>query len=302
MNHTAPTKHIPTIKMSDAEFRQFSEFIHKKFGINLTPSKKTMLTSRLLKRLRSLKMQSFADYYDYLMSPAGRKNEVIHMIDVVSTNKTEFFREPVHFDFFKDVALPELLSREKKRSLRKINVWSAGCSSGEEPYTLAIVLAEFLESWPRASFSILATDVSQQMLMAAEKAIYDQETVMNISLHHMRNYFMQGKRSQEGFYRVGPKLRRHVTVKNFNLMESFSSIRIQMDFVFCRNVMIYFNRDTRKILVNKFYRQLKNGGYLFIGSSETLSGLGTEFRQAGPSIYRKEQEGLLMQGARDKHV
>ncbi len=292
MSNTAPILIPANIKMSDAEFRRFSELIRDRFGINLTPAKKTMLVARLLKRLRSLKMQSFSGYYNYLMSPEGQKNEVTHMIDVVSTNKTEFFREPVHFDFLKNVGLPELMSREKRWSPGRINVWSAGCSSGEEPYTLSIVLAEYLESYPGAIFSILATDVSRQMLMVAEKAIYGHEAVKNIPLHYMHKYFMRGVQSQSGYYRVVPKLRRHVTTMYFNLMESFSLIQAKMDFIFCRNVMIYFDRDTREALVNNFYHQLNDGGYLFIGSSETLNALETEFGQARPTIYQKGFRGV----------
>jgi chemotaxis protein methyltransferase CheR len=286
MHSNAPI--IPAnIRMSDKEFKRFSEFIHKRFGINLPPVKKTMLTSRLLKRLRSLNIQRFSDYYDYLMSSKGQKNEVIHMIDVVSTNKTEFFRESGHFDFLKNVALPGIVSEKKKWSMKKVNVWSAGCSSGEEAYTLALVIAEFLESYPGITFSIFASDISQQMLIAAERAIYSHEAVKNIPLRYVHKYFMRGARSQTGFYRIAPKLRNCVRVKYFNLMESFSSIPTKMDFIFCRNVMIYFNRDTRESLVNNFYHQLKDGGYLFIGNSETLNGLDTNFRQAGPTIYRK---------------
>ncbi len=275
-------------KMSDAEFRRFSEFIHKRVGINLQPAKKTMLISRLLKRLRSLKIQSFSDYYDYLMSPKGQKNEVIHMIDVVSTNKTDFFRESAHFDFLTNKALPEIVLEEKKWNMRKINVWSAGCSSGEEAYTLAVVIADFLESYPKTTFSIFATDISQQMLITAEQAVYAQDTVKHIPLRYVHKYFLRGERSQTGFYRIVPKLRSCVQVRYFNLMESFSPIRTKMDFIFCRNVMIYFNRDTRETLVNKFYNQLNNGGCLFIGNSETLNGLDTKFRQTGPTIYRKD--------------
>jgi chemotaxis protein methyltransferase CheR len=251
------------------------------------PPKKSMLMSRLLKRLRALNIDSFADYYDYLMSPEGQKNEVMHMIDVVSTNKTEFFREPAHFDFLKKVALPELIVGEKKENPKKIFVWSAGCSSGEEAYTLAIVIAALLESYPGIMFSILATDISRKMLNVAEKAIYNKSAIKYIPLHHIHKYFMRGERSQNGFYRIVPKLRSCVTVKYFNLMESFSPIQVKMDFIFCRNVMIYFNRETREVLTNKFYNQLKDGGYLFVGSSETLNGLETKFVQAGPTIYRK---------------
>lgn len=275
------------IEMSDMEFRRFSEFIRERFGIHLTPIKKTMLTSRLLKRLRHLNMSRFSDYYDYLMSRQGQENEVTHMIEVVSTNKTEFFREPVHFDFLKNVVLPGLVPRKKKQVLRKINVWSAGCSSGEEPYTLAIVLAEFLGFYQEIQFSVLATDVSQRMLKTAERAVYDKEVINKIPPHQVLRYFMRGVRSETGFLRVVPELRKYVTVRYFNLMESFSTLPTKMDCIFCRNVMIYFNRDTREALVNKFYHQLKEGGYFFVGNSETIKGLNTPFKQVRPTIYIK---------------
>ena len=287
MDNTVPVHITPNIKMSDGQFRRFSRFIRERFGINLMPPKKSMLMSRLLKRLRALNMDSFSDYYDYLMSPEGQQNEVLYMIEVVSTNKTEFFREPAHFDFLKKVALPELISGDREESPRKIVAWSAGCSSGEEAYTLAIIIAELLEFYPETIFSILATDISHKMLNMAEKAVYDKSAIMNIPLQYIHKYLMRGERTQNGFYRIVPKLRSCVTVRYFNLMESFSAIQVKMDFIFCRNVMIYFNRETRQGLTNKFYHQLKDGGYLFVGSSETLNGLGTEFKQAGPTIYRK---------------
>jgi chemotaxis protein methyltransferase CheR len=274
--------------MSEKDFRRFRDFIYDQCGINLMPKKKTMLTSRLSKRLRDLGMSSFAEYFDYVTSSSGGAEELIRMINAVSTNKTDFFREPKHFDFLITQALPHLVRSRRATSNRRFNVWSAGCSSGEEPYTLAMVLSEFFRTTGTGEFSIYATDISTKVLAIAQKGIYPEGAVGPVPGQLKQKYLMRGKDSQEGFCRIVPELRKYVRFQRLNLIEGrHFGLRIEMDIIFCRNVIIYFDRKTQIQLFEKFYNQLKPGGYLFIGHSETLHGINDQFVPVGVAVYRK---------------
>ncbi|MDY6969539.1 MAG: protein-glutamate O-methyltransferase [Spirochaetota bacterium] len=273
--------------MSDVEFKKFSDFIYTECGINLPPAKRIMLTARLNKRLRALGMNSFSDYYNYVLSPKGYDEELSCMIDVVTTNKTEFFREAAHFDYLVNYVLPELIESKRFRLTSRINIWCAGCSTGEEPYTLAIVLSEFFNSNKKGKFSILATDISTQVLGIARGAVYNEDTLRSVSDELKRKYIMRGKGSKEGACRIVPELRNCITFKRLNLMDKDFGIRTMMDIIFCRNVVIYFDRETQRELFRKFYSQLTPGGYLFIGNSETLHGINDQFESVAPTVYRK---------------
>jgi len=288
------------IAMSDRVFKRFSEFIYGECGIKLPPAKKTMLTVRLSRRLRALGMNSFGHYYDYVCSPESRGEELMRMIDAVSTNKTDFFREPVHFDFLRTQALPNLVDPMHNGGRKKLNIWSAGCSSGEEPYTLAMVLAEFFTerqnkaqvdakslTRPLDQFSILATDISTQVLETAKKAIYPKRIVEPVPTMMKQRYLMRGKGAQSGFYRVVPELRSRINFQRFNLINEDFNLEENMDVIFCRNVIIYFDRQTQIKLFEKFYNQLVPGGYLFIGHSESLHGINDRFRLVANTTYRK---------------
>ena len=274
--------------MSGKDFRRFRDFIYEQCGINLVPKKKMMLTGRLSKRLRDLGMTSFAEYFDYVTSSSGRSEELIRMINAVSTNKTDFFREPKHFDFLKDQALPHLVRSGRATSNRRFNVWSAGCSSGEEPYTLAMVLSDFFRTTGMGGFSIYATDISTRVLAVAQKGIYPESSVESVPWQLKQKYLMKGKGSQKGLCRIVPELRKYVRFQRLNLIEGrHFGLRIEMDIIFCRNVIIYFDRKTQIRLFEKFYNQLKPGGYLFIGHSETLHGINDQFMPVGVAVYRK---------------
>lgn len=280
----------PHPDMSDRNFRRFRELIYEMCGINLTAVKKTMLTSRLRKRLRALGMDSFGQYYDYLSSGEGRKDELVHMLNAVSTNKTDFFREPKHFDFLVKEALPTLMRSGRWIPGRRINVWSAGCSSGEEPYTIAMVLADFASRNRTGDFSVLATDISTRVLKIAEQGIYPERTVEPVPYALKCSYLMRGKRSQTGFCCVAPEIRKRIHFRRINLNNGGAlGIRTRMDMIFCRNVIIYFDRETQKKLFKKFYAQLVAGGYLFIGHSETLNGINDQFEAVAVASYRKPQ-------------
>jgi chemotaxis protein methyltransferase CheR len=273
--------------MTMRHYKRLSEFIYNEVGIKLPPNKKIMVEARIRKRLKLLSISSFGEYCDYLFSPHGIETELIHMIDVITTNKTDFFREPVHFDYLTQSAVPELLNTSVQGVRRKINVWSAGCSTGEEPYTLSIVLSEFGEKHSGFNFGVLASDICTEVLQKAAKGIYDMEKIEGIPVILKHKYFMKNKDKNKKFVRVIPELRALINFRRVNLMDSTFGIEGPIDIIFCRNVIIYFDRPTQERLLNKFYKQLTSGGYLFMGHSETMHGLSVPLVQVAPTIYRK---------------
>ena len=278
-----------TVSMSDREFRLFSELIYNELGIKMPPAKKTMLTSRLGKRLRALGLRSYDQYFKLVMGDSARTGEFNRMADAVTTNKTDFFRESVHFDIMRSEALPQMVLGERFRLQKKLYTWSAGCSTGEEAYTMAIVLSEFLGGISGSDFEILATDVSEKVLAAGKNAVYREGVVKPVPLALRRKYLMKGKGDKKGLFRVVPELRKKVLFRYLNFMDRDFDIQTKPDIIFCRNVIIYFDRETQKELFKKFYRVLVPGGYLFIGSSETLNGVNDMFYSVGPSVYRKPE-------------
>ncbi len=270
--------------MSDKEFTLLREFIHMQCGIKMPPVQKIMLEARLQKRLRSLGITSFREYLEYLFeSPAG-KAEVAHMIDSVTTNKTDFFREPTHFSYLAENILPEFMLVEGGRAFM---VWSAGCSSGEEPYTLAMVLREFQEEHPLFQFSILATDISTKVLEQAWLGIYDQERIAPVPPALKQKYVMHGKDRRRGLVRIVPELRSLVRLERVNLMDDHCVLCEPADVIFCRNVIIYFERAAQERLLRRLCRSLKPDGHLFLGHSETVHGLDLPLVRVVSTVYRK---------------
>ncbi len=273
--------------LSDKDFGQLSAFVHENFGIKLPPTKKTMLEARLRRRLRALGMRSYREYCEYVFSAAGQKDEVVRMIDLVTTNKTDFFREPAHFDYLTRYCLPEFCDGGRDRYYRRLTLWSAGCSTGEEPYTLAMVLCDFDETRDDFRFSILATDISTRVLEKAALGIYDEERTDPVPAEMKRKYLLKSKDRSRGLVRVAPFLRSLVEFRRLNLMDESFGIREPVDVIFCRNVIIYFDKATQEALVHRFTRSLSPGGYLFLGHSETLCGMDIPLVQMAPTIYRK---------------
>ena len=269
--------------MSDKEFNRLSEFVHNECGIKLPLSKKVMVEARLQKRLRMLGMPGYREYYEYLFSPDGLDEELIQLIDVITTNTTEFFRESRHFDILTSEVLPVWRMASAHRTFR---IWSAGCSTGEEPYTMAIVLSEFGASVPHFHFSILATDISTRVLSMAKNGVYPEDRVSKLSLELKRRYLLRSRDKNKKLVRLAPELRRLVEFRRLNFMESFSFPE-PMDTIFCRNVMIYFDRSTQEQLLRKFCTQLRPDGFLFIGHSESLTGMDLPLRQHSPTVYKK---------------
>ncbi|MDY7002231.1 MAG: protein-glutamate O-methyltransferase [Thermodesulfobacteriota bacterium] len=269
--------------MRDKDFKRFSEFVYNECGIKLTAAKKTMVQARLQKRLRALGLGGYETYIEYLFSPQGIDKELHHLIDVVTTNTTEFFREPRHFDFLVNQVLPEWTS---SRGSGAMSVWSAGCSSGEEPYTLAMVLSDFAGKSGGFRFKILATDISNQVLQKAVRGIYPADRARSIPHAFKKDYLLRSKERGSNLVRMAPDIRRLVRFRRLNFMENFG-LQEKMDIIFCRNVIIYFDNPTQKIVLNRFCDHLSQGGYLFIGHSESLAGMALPLTQVAPTIYCK---------------
>jgi len=273
--------------MSNKDFCRLSEFIYLECGIKMSSAKKIMLEARLRKRLRMLGVKTYGEYCDYLFSPTGIDNELIHMIDLVTTNKTDFYREPAHFDYLVKQALPELTHAGDAGIRRPLMVWSAGCSTGEEPYTLAMVLGEFAESVHICQYMILATDISTRVLDVAKLGIYNEEKVSPVPAALKKKYLLRGKDRKRGLVRIIPELRVRVKFRRLNFMEEDFGMREPMDIIFCRNVIIYFDRKTQENLIRRFCKHLRTGGYLLMGHSETLFGMDVPLKQVAPTIYRR---------------
>jgi chemotaxis protein methyltransferase CheR len=244
-----------------------------------------MLQSRLQKRLKELNMSSFQEYVQYVFSEEGQANEVIHMIDVVSTNKTDFFREPIHFEFLTNTALPELVGETPLH--KTIKIWSAGCSSGEEPYTIAMVLSDYKELKPYFDFKILGTDISSRILRTAVDAIYKEVRVEGIPLNLKRKYLLRSKDRTNPTVRIIQELRQRVSFERLNFMDNSYNVADQFDVIFCRNVLIYFDRQTQERVINKLCSKLRSGGFFFLGHSESITSLNVPLTQIKPTIFRR---------------
>jgi chemotaxis protein methyltransferase CheR len=275
--------------LNKKDFFRLSAFIESTTGIRIPESKKTMLEARLQKRLRSLHLSSFDQYCAYCFSKKGMQDESIHMIDAVATNKTDFFREPEHFDYLSDLVLPELI-RPYGIGIRKtLKVWSAGCSTGEEAYTLAMVLSEFASVCPGFSFSVLATDISTKVLEIAKTGVYEEQSAEPIPLELKRKYLLRSK--ERVLVKVAPEIRKMVDFRRVNLMDEEYGMP-EMHVIFCRNVIIYFNRHTQILLLQRLCRRLAPGGYIFMGHSETLHGMPLPLMSVAAAIYRKTDKGF----------
>jgi chemotaxis protein methyltransferase CheR len=272
--------------LSDKTFSRFSSLIYDEVGIKLPSAKKIMLEARLNKRLKACGFGNFDDYADFVFSAEGREKELVSLIDVVTTNKTDFFREPVHFEYLVKVAIPSLIDSHETSFKSPFKIWSAGCSTGEEPYTMSMVLSEFAATRPGFQASILATDISTSVLAKAKNAIYSEDSVDTIPLNLKKKYLLKSKDRNKPTVRIAPQQRSMITFRRLNFMEEFGMPE-HMDVIFCRNVIIYFDKPTQERLLNRFYRQLVTGGYLFLGHSETISGLNVPLRPVASTVYRK---------------
>ena len=272
-------------RLSDELFEKMSAFVSEELGIKMPDRKKVMLEARIRKRLRALNVKTFEEYAEYVFSPGGLEGEVVHLLDVVTTNKTDFFREPRHYDLLTETVLPELLKRKPKGEPLKI--WSAACSSGEEPYTLAIVMSEFARENDCPPFSILGTDVSTHVLYKALDAIYKERTISDVPEGIKKKYFLRSKDRAKPVARLTKEIRDKVSFKRLNFMEPAYDIDKDFDIIFCRNVMIYFDRPTQEVVINRLCRHMKPEGYLIMGHSETLMGIRAPLKQIVSTVYQR---------------
>ncbi len=266
------------IKITDNEFLEFVQYMHKNYGIDLS-KKRQLIEGRLSNLIEKKGMKSFSEYMINIKKNNGE--EVSTLINKLTTNYTYFYREENHFKYLQEVILP---FEEKMNKLKTLNIWSAGCSSGEEPYTIAMVLDDYFkykkQDW---KIQIVATDISQDVLAKAEEALYMEESLKLLPDSYKKRYFIKEKDK----YRINLDIKKQVTFKTFNLMEKIPE-RNKYNVILCRNVMIYFNSDTKLGLVNRFYEATKPEGHLMIGHAETIQRGQTKFKYICPAIYKRE--------------
>jgi chemotaxis protein methyltransferase CheR len=270
--------------ISAKDYARLCELIYAEAGIHLGTERRTMLEVRIKRRLKVLNLHSYGQYCDYLFGQEGLKDEIIHLIDVVTTNKTDFFRESGHFDFLVDKALPEITERSPGRQFL---IWSAGCSTGEEPYTMAMVLSEYALTHPGFRFRVLASDISNLVLAKAELGVYTDDVVDPVAPTLRRKYFMRSREPGSHKQRVVPELRRQVEFRRLNFMDANYGVAEKADAIFCRNVIIYFDRPTQERILRKLCNCLAPGGYMFVGHAETLHDMSLPLAPVAPALYRR---------------
>ncbi len=267
-----------SLELSEPQFKKISQLMHRLCGVSLHNGKEELVKARLTKRLRALGLGNFEQYMRYVEHDNSGQ-ELTSMIDMLTTNKTSFFRESQHFDYLRQRILPGLTNGG-------IRLWSAGCSSGEEPYSIAILLREEMSDVDRKDVRILATDISTRILERAREAVYAQNTLQGIPPRLLPKYFTCIRAKPTRAYQIKDNARAMVRLARLNLMESWP-MKGPFDVIFCRNVMIYFDKPTREELVNRFWQLLKPGGHLFVGHSESLAHLSHKFNYVQPAVYIK---------------
>ncbi|SMC44381.1 chemotaxis protein methyltransferase CheR [Rhizobium sp. RU36D] len=270
-------------RISDRNFNRLASFIYDYSGIKMPPGKRTMLEGRLRRRLRVTGHGTFDDYCEYLFKEDGLESETIYLIDAVTTNKTDFFREPNHFEYLVRHVLPTY----DQVFGPKLRVWSSACSTGAEPYTIAMLLEEHIEPALNSHYRILATDLSTEVLETARKGIYPRDMVAPVPPALRQKYALQHVDPSRPEIRIHPKLRSRVGFARLNLMDEEYRVGDPMQIIFCRNVMIYFDKPTQQRVLTRLCNNLVSGGYLFIGHSETVSGFDLPIKQVANTIFRK---------------
>jgi len=269
------------IAIRDEEFHQLATYVKSYCGLDLS-GKKHLIEGRLQNVLTALNINSFSEYYHYVIEDKSGE-ALVNLLNKLTTNHTFFMREVEHFHFFRDTVLPYWSVAAKNKDLR---IWSAGCSSGEEPYTLAMIIQDFFgeKKWLWDT-RVLATDISRKVLKIASEGVYTSEQVAVLPERWRRNYLQP---TGNGQYQVVDKIKKEVIYREFNLNTPVYPFKRRFHVIFCRNVMIYFDNETKRELVNKFYEYLEPGGYLFIGHAESINREQTKFRYVKPAVYRKE--------------
>ena len=280
---TPALQHTAT-HLSDRHFRAIAQLIEGQVGIKLPAGKRLMLEGRLHKRVRALNYSGLNEYVDNLFDDHQLDTELMHLIDVVTTNKTDFFREPSHFDFIREVAVPALL---KQRGRADLKVWSAACSTGMEAYTTAMVLDEMTRTGTRMRFRILGTDISTAVLRIAKAAIYTRDTLAPVPEDFVKRYFLRSRNRLSDEVRVAPELRRLTHFMRMNLMDTSYPVDRDVDIIFCRNVLIYFDKPAQRKVVSQLCEHLRPGGYLMVGNSESMvHSVVPGLKQVQPTIFK----------------
>jgi len=279
-----------TDELSERDYQRLSEWVQSECGVQLQATKQTMIRARLGRRVRALGLKSLAEYFEYLRTEQGRTIEIQNLIDAVTTHKTDFFREPGHFEYLTTRIVPELGRRLGAGVSRPLAVWSAASSTGEEPYTLAMVLSDYAARVAPAAFrySIEATDISRPVLETAVAAVYPESAILPVPAALRRRYLLRSRDPQRPRVRIVPELRAAVKFRQLNLMDSDYGFRERLDVVFCRNVMIYFDRKTQEEILGRVLKNVVPGGYLVMGHSESLTGLDLPVEQVSPTVYRSQ--------------
>ena len=274
-------------RLSRRDFARLAEFIQGYSGIKMPPNKITMVEGRLRRRVRATGATSVTDYCRYLFDRGGLEAEAIHLINAVTTNKTEFFREPEHFRILAEAVFPEAVASRRFDSRAPVKLWSAACSTGAEPYTLAMVAADFGSAVGGFHASILATDICTEVLDAAVLGIYPETMMEPVPEHMRRRYLLKSKKPSRAVMRIVPELRALMRFARLNLMDSAYPVERDMDVIFCRNILIYFDKPTQEAVLNRLCEHLRPGGYLFLGHSESLTGFELPLRSAGNTVFRR---------------
>jgi len=283
--------------LTTPEFRAFRGLIYDKSGITLSDSKTQLVASRLARRLRAHGLDSYGSYFDLVMRNDPDGTELRELLNAITTNKTDFFRERHHFDFVTRTFLPRFLDRARRTGERNLRVWSAGCSSGEEPYTIAMTLLSALPQGGQFPIQITATDLDTQVLDRAQSGVYSDDVVAPVPIEMQRRFFRRGTGANAGKVRVNDSLRELITFRQLNFVEQPWPVQGPFDLIFCRNVMIYFNAATQHTIVEQFAQRLRPDGYLFIGHSETLNGLSELYEPLRGTIYRRRAPNEARDGS-----
>ena len=271
--------------LSDREFRMLQQLIYREAGIHLSEAKKALVSGRLGRRVRALGCRDFTAYYQHV---AADRSERTAMLDCISTNETRFFREPKQFEFLEQLVLPRWRALgDAGRIPKRIRAWSAACSTGEEPYTLAMVLASHFPAADGWSVEILASDLSTRVLAAARDGVWPVERGNDIPERMRKAWMLRGVRSEEGRMRAHPSLQSMIEFRRVNLNDDDYGVRGMFDLLFCRNVLIYFNRESKERVIRKLARHLSPSGLFFLGHSESLAASSFGMEHAGPTVYRR---------------
>ena len=273
-----------SVGMSDQTFNKFQKLIYEECRIFLKPGKKPLLVNRLLKRLRILKIKNFDAYYDQVVQGPNQAVEMQHLLNAITTNKTDFFREAKQWEFLESQLWAEIQHEKQAAKENSIRIWSSACSSGEEPYTIAMHALEHLKSPSTWKIQILASDISEKVLSVAKRGFYEHSKAIQIPPAYLNKYFNK----KDGGYQAKPEIQKLITFRNVNLKAGMPKFVQPLDIIFCRNVIIYFDKETQSDLMTRFFGCLRKGGYLFLGHSESLNGICSLYKFIRASIYRKE--------------